>query len=309
MSYDALVVDGGWLRWRSAHSATRSGGDPAGERFLNFVLRAARIHSAQGLHVCWDGSRRGRTRIDPGYKSGGGSDTAPPEVRAEADAAQSALAAVLPLLGACQYVHPDWEADDGVASLCHSFAEEGRRVLLLTGDKDMMQCVRRGVHLLRPLPKKERPVVTYAGNWQEASVSIIKDGEGVPPLPTHRDAWLSFQAIRGDPGDKVPGVKGVGDKGAALAVREYPDVLQRMAAGDGLQRLPTRWRRLLTAPGSLEAAALSYELVRLRTDLGSVPFIPDAEDLDAAEEALLSLGWDSAASEDEAPLSILSVRG
>lgn len=284
-SYSALVVDGGNLLWRAAYAAASHGGC-AGDRFLEGLVLTLRFHDARGVHVCWDAGRDGRRAIFPQYKVGGGSDGAPEAVREDFERSRRELDRLLPLLGARTYEAPGWEADDLCAALALRLSGEGRRVLAVSGDKDLLQLVRRGVHLLRPARKQgEKAVVVHAANWEETS--------GVPPVPSPREAWLAVQSLWGDPGDNVPGIRGIGEARAKEAVRVYPDVLSRLSRPGSMPALPAASRRLLESREALPAAALSYELVRLRDDLPALPLPGPEEDAEAGEEALWDLGWEA----------------
>lgn len=285
MSYDALVVDGGHLVWRSAYASASNGGS-AGDRFMETLLIWCRMNEARGVHVCWDAGRDGRRAIFPQYKVGGGSDGAPEEVRADVDRARRGLDEVLRLAGARTYEAPGWEADDLCATLSVRFAEAGKRVLVASGDKDLLQLVRPGVHLIRPAKRHgEKAVIVHAANWAEVS--------GVPFVPSARDAWLAVQSLWGDPGDGVPGIRGIGEKRAKDIVRAYPDALSRLSRPGAFPSLSPGLRALLEGPGALPAAALSYELVRLRDDLPGEPLPGPEEDLQKAEDLLWELDWTS----------------
>jgi 5'-3' exonuclease len=293
MSYDDIILDGGWLAWRSAHIAVKNGEDP-GELFLLACARAAASNGAKNLHVAWEGSRRGRRAIMETYKEGKGSES--PQAEAARDLmvrGRKDVDEVLHLLGVSRYRAPDWESDDVVATLALRLSKSGRRVLILSGDKDMMQCVNPKAHLVRPLPNREKPMTACHRSWRECCADIVKDGEGFPPEPDFKTAWVSYQALNGDSADGIPGVRGIGPKGAAQAIRAYPDVLQRMVRGrSALSALPEKLIKLLTAPDALKQAVLSWRLAELRTDLE--PELtkrdrPAAEDF--IEDALQDLDW------------------
>jgi 5'-3' exonuclease len=329
VSYAAAVLDGGWLLWRSAHACVASGRDP-GQAFLLSAAAWMKANGASGLRVCWDGSRRGREAVWAGYKANRTAE-ADPAVRESHDRARADLDRVLPLLGAARHIHPEWEADDACASLARELreaeearaalsasmndecpcgrplgrrAEDGlcaacadrrdhraepppprrlRNVLVVSGDKDLLQLTRTGVHVLRPRRDGDRPDLSYLATFERVS--------GVPPVPSPREAWLAFQAVRGDPGDGVPGVRGVGEARAAEAVRLYPDLLSRLGRPGALPLLPPASRRLLEAPDALPAAALAYELCRLRDDLPVPPLPGPAPSAAAADDLMEDLGW------------------
>jgi len=98
------------------------------------------------------------------------------------------------------------EADDVMASL--ALAEEKARgeALLLTGDRDLFQCVNERVKVLY--------VRTGVRGAERVDAAEVKRRYGVPP-----ELVPDFIALRGDPSDGIPGARGVGEKTAAELLR------------------------------------------------------------------------------------------
>lgn len=152
---------------------------------------------------------------------------------------------------------PGYEADDVIGSLAVKGTEAGLNVVVVSGDKDFHQLVRPGVWLLNP--GRGGPA---AVDEQWVSVENGSDRLGVPPERT-----TDYLALVGDTSDNVPGVKGIGDKGAQALIAEYGDLEAILArAADIKQKRP---REALLAQEA--EARLSKELVTIRTDL-AVPF-------------------------------------
>jgi 5'-3' exonuclease len=106
-------------------------------------------------------------------------------------------------------VHDSLEADDLLGSYARLEAEAGGRALLLTGDRDMFQCV------------GERVTVLYVrtggkAGAEEVTAEEVRRRYGVPP-----ELVPDFIALRGDPSDGLPGAKGVGEKTAAELLRRH----------------------------------------------------------------------------------------
>ncbi len=152
---------------------------------------------------------------------------------------------------------PGFEADDVIATLAGQAVAAGFRVVIVTADKDMLQLVDDAIVVLNP--------------GREGTGSTILDRKaveekwGVPP-----ERVVDLLALVGDAVDNVPGVPGIGDKGARDLVREYGSVeavienvdkLKRAAYRDGLK-------------GHVADALLSKQLVTLRRD---VPVTLDLE--------------------------------
>jgi 5'-3' exonuclease len=100
------------------------------------------------------------------------------------------------------------EADDLLGSYARREAAAGGRVLVMTGDRDMFQCVGERVTMLY--------VRTGARGGQPIGPEDVRRDYGVPP-----ELVPDFIALRGDPSDGIPGAKGVGAKTAAELLRRH----------------------------------------------------------------------------------------
>jgi DNA polymerase-1 len=161
-----------------------------------------------------------------------------------------------------------YEADDVIATLARQAVEQGRKVVVVSGDKDLLQLVDEHVTVLNP--------------GREGSGSTLYDRKaveekfGVPPQRV-----VDVLALVGDAVDNVPGVPGIGDKGARDLVREFgsleavldnADKVKRKAYREGLQK-------------HREDAVLSKRLVTLRSD---APITLDLTGLARREPDLLA---------------------
>ncbi len=153
-----------------------------------------------------------------------------------------------------------FEADDVIASLVKA-APEGAHIAIVSTDKDLMQLVTDRVELLDGIKDRR-----YGPAEVEARF-------GVPP-----DRILDLRALVGDPSDNIPGVKGIGEKGAAKLIEQWGDLETLLAHVDEVT--PNRARNALVA--GAEDARLSKELATLRTDVA----LPDWEELALGEPDL-----------------------
>jgi 5'-3' exonuclease len=106
---------------------------------------------------------------------------------------------------------PDLEADDLLGSLASGEVEAGGRALILTGDRDMFQCVGEGVMVLLQRARQEGP--------DEVDADGVRERYGIDPAQVP-----DFIALRGDPSDGLPGAKGIGAKTAADLLRRKGDL-------------------------------------------------------------------------------------
>jgi DNA polymerase-1 len=160
---------------------------------------------------------------------------------------------------------PEVEADDLLGSL--AAAEEGP-VIILTGDRDMFQCVDDRVKVA--LQGKETEIVDADGVRERYGI----DPEQVP----------DFIALRGDPSDGIPGAKGIGAKTAADLLRRHGTL---DAAIEGAIREKPSVRSALI--GQADELRMFRELATLRTVELDRP--PDGEtDRESGAAAAEALG-------------------
>jgi DNA polymerase-1 len=167
------------------------------------------------------------------------------------------------------YEAPGWEADDVIGTLAKQAEEAGLEVLIVTGDKDLMQLVGDHVRLYNVFKRGTSEAVI-----EDADAVREKFGAG----PEH---VIDVLAIMGDSSDNVPGVKGIGEKGAAKLVSEHGGVDDILAK---LDALPPKTREKLEADRDM--LMLSRQLVTIDT---AVPLDPGLDAAAAAEPDTLRL--------------------
>jgi DNA polymerase I len=114
-----------------------------------------------------------------------------------------------------------YEADDLIATLTKQCGVEGCEVVIVTGDRDILQLVREGVSVIMTR-RGISDVIRYDG-------STVLERYGVSP-----NKWTDFVALKGETSDNLPGIPGVGDKTAAQLVNKYGDIEQIIAHADDL---------------------------------------------------------------------------
>ncbi|MEZ5313366.1 MAG: 5'-3' exonuclease H3TH domain-containing protein, partial [Thermoanaerobaculia bacterium] len=162
----------------------------------------------------------------------------------------------------------NYEADDVMGTLSAKAAAAGYDVLLVTADKDMMQLVGEHVKLF------------HTGRNKLYDVAGIVEDFGLPP-----EKVADVLALMGDAVDNVPGVPGIGEKGAKTLIAEYGSVENLLENADKLTR--KAYREGLTQ--HREQALLSKELVTIHRDL-PIDLDPEALRVDPPDtEALKAL--------------------
>jgi DNA polymerase-1 len=214
-----LVVDGDSFAHRAYHalpkSIRRADGGPAGllTGIGNVLVRMWEEERPRAVVVCWDTLTVPTYRhVElPAYQGGREFDT---ELLEQLDLAPTLVAA----LGFAVAKGDGYEADDFVAaSVAH---EEERRgtALVASGDRDMFQLVTERTTVLQPQKG--------GGAFARIGPAEVRERYGVEPAQVP-----DFIALRGDPSDKIPGARGVGEKTAADVLREYGTLEAALEAG------------------------------------------------------------------------------
>ena len=208
VSKDALyLVDGSAYIFRAYHALppmTRKDGTPIGAvlGFTNMFVKLLKEFDAGAVAVIFDAARKNfRNDIYEDYKAN--RDDPPEDLIPQFPLIREATEAFgLPALELEGY-----EADDLIATYTKLAEKEGREVVIVSSDKDLMQLIRPGVCMLDPMKG------TLMGE------DDVMKKFGVTP-----DKVVDVQALTGDSIDNVPGVPGIGVKTAALLINEYGDL-------------------------------------------------------------------------------------
>lgn len=216
--------------------------------FVNMLLKMLKDYHAPYLAVIFDAARANfRNDIYPEYKAN--RDETPEDLIPQFPLIREAVEAFdMPAIELEGY-----EADDLIAAYTKLALEQGKKVVIVSSDKDLMQLVRPGVRMLDPMKGK---FIDESG---------VAEKFGVTP-----DKVVDVQALAGDSVDNVPGVPGIGLKTAAQLINEYgtlEDLLER--AGEIKQ--PKRREKLIE---NAENARISKQLVKL-DDKAPVPISLD----------------------------------
>ncbi len=262
-----LVVDGDSFAHRAYHglpksirrAGNRGGGAIVG--FANFLIRLFQSERPRAVLVGWDtlGAPTYRQQLFPGYQGGRQFDA---ELIDQLDVLPEFVSAC----GLATAKAAGYEADDFLAAAAAEETRRGGRALVASGDRDAFQLASDTVTILHPV---------RAGEMARIGPAEVRERYGVEPAQVP-----DFIALRGDPSDKLPGARGVGAKGAAALLRQYPTLEDALAGGRFAEQANElrRFRRIAamdsTAPipalddqiptwGKAAALARSWELNRL----------------------------------------------
>lgn len=141
------------------------------------------------------------------------------------------------------------EADDLIGSLVHQWSNESLKCFIVSGDKDFLQLVGPDVSLYSP---KKGGIVTVT------DVAGVKAKYGVGP-----EHVIDILALVGDTADNVPGVPGIGEKGAAKLIQNFGSLESIYENLDNI----TNKRQHSGLSENKNQAFLSRTLVTIKTDV------------------------------------------
>ncbi len=231
--------------------------------FINMLRKLLREENPPLLGIALDVGRTTiRTEAYAEYKANRA--PMPDDLRAQMPAIRRAIEAFrIPILELERY-----EADDVIGTLGRRAEDAGYEVTIVSADKDLFQLVSDRVSLL------------HTGREKTYDPALVEQDFGVPPVQV-----ADVLALVGDKVDNVPGVPGIGQKGAQSLIREYGSLQALLDAAPGLKR--KAYREGLTEHA--DQALLSRELVTIHTDL-EVPFDAEALEMESPDfEALAEL--------------------
>jgi DNA polymerase-1 len=255
------------------------GGAPTGAVFglANMLRKLAREEKPDAIAVAMD-PRGGsfRRELFPAYKAT--RDAQPEDLSAQLPLARELIDAWrLPVLEV-----PGFEADDVIATIATT-APADWEVVIVSSDKDLMQLVGGRVVMLDGMKDKR------------IGPAEVVERFGVPP-----EKLLDVRALVGDSSDNIPGVKGIGEKGAAALIGEYGTLENLLAHAAEVKAKKSREALLAQA----DEARLSKRLATLRTDVplpvGVDALAPPAPDRAALRELYKRLGFARLAEEIDA---------
>jgi DNA polymerase-1 len=234
-----LAVDGDSFAHRAYHALPktilRRGRRQAGAivGFANFLLLMYRNEGPRAVLVGWDtlDAPTYRHKAFPGYQSGRNFD----------EALVEQLDLLPSFVTACGFANakvPGFEADDFLAAAVAKEEKRGGTVVVASGDRDTFQLASASTTIIQPL---------RAGEMTRIGLAEVHARYGVEPKQVP-----DFIALRGDPSDRLPGAKGVGEKGAAALLARYGTLDAALDGG----RFPHQaeelrlYRRIATMDGS-----------------------------------------------------------
>lgn len=186
--------------------------------YLDMTARLITMYSPNRIVACIEGDWRPTWRVElfPDYKANRLEEGS--EVEEEPETLTPQIPILLDLIdafGIPMVGVDDYEADDVMATFA---VREKGPIRVVTGDRDLFQMVD---------DKKDVKIVYLARGISQHDLvdsKWVASKYGIPG-----DRYALFAMFRGDPSDGLPGVKGIGEKGAALIANHFATVDEALA--------------------------------------------------------------------------------
>jgi DNA polymerase-1 len=213
-----LVIDGDSFAHRAYHALPKSirrrdnKGAGAILGFANYLLRFYETEKPRAVLVAWDtlDAPTYRHAALPGYQSG----------RVFDDELVDQLEVLPHFVTACGFAcakAAGYEADDFLAAAVAREERRGGTTIVATGDRDAYQLASERTTILQPV---------RAGELARIGPGEVQARYGIAPKQVP-----DFIALRGDSSDRIPGLAGMGQQGAASLLRRYGSIEDAIKAG------------------------------------------------------------------------------
>ena len=240
------LIDGSAYFYRAYHAVaplTTANGLPthAAYGFTNILLRVIREKSPEYLAVAFDSK-------GPNFRHEMYSD-----YKANRPPMPDDLAVQIPYIKKIVKAHniltmeqKGVEADDLIASAARQLAAAGHKVIVVSGDKDLLQLVGDDISVWEPMK------------------DVVMDRDGVrKKYNVGPERLLDFFALMGDKSDNVPGVPGIGPKSAEKLINEFGSLENLYENLEGLKKSKMKDNLSIFK----DDAFLSRKLIDLKEDL------------------------------------------
>jgi DNA polymerase-1 len=228
-----LIIDGhalvfrAYFAFQTTNMKNSKTGEPSGAVFGFFRMFFKLLHDYPSSHIAFTfdpGTPLKRSKLFSEYKATRKPmpEELKPQIREVMDIVRE--------LGYPLLVEDGEEADDIIGSLCKKFGDKNE-IVICSGDKDLYQLLlRNNIKMLR-------------GKKGTSDFIIINSEWVVNELGVKPEQITDYMGIVGDTSDNIPGVKGIGDKGASTLIKEYQSLDSIYANIDSVKN--TKWVKLV----------------------------------------------------------------
>ena len=209
--------------------------------FINMLQKVIRDEKPDYLVVAFDSpDKTFRHKIYPNYKA---NRDAPPE---ELSRQFPYFEPLVTAYGLSSIRRPGFEADDIIGTLAKKGQQKGLDIVIVSGDKDMMQLISQHVYMLDTMKNKK-----------------FMDKEVAEKFGVHPDKVVEVMGLMGDSSDHIPGVTGVGPKTAAELIRKFGSIEALYKRIDEVEKKNVKEK----LERDKENAFMSRELVSIDTEM------------------------------------------
>lgn len=183
--------------------------------FIRMLMKVIREGNPTHVAIAWDCREPTfRHQIFPEYKANR------PPMPEELQVQIPYIRKIVEAFGIPSLELSGWEADDIIGTMARNAQQENMDVIIISGDKDLMQLVGPHVTMWDTMPQKD---VHYDEDG-------VKQRFGVPPGQV-----AEVLALAGDSSDNIPGVPGIGEKKASDLIQRFGSVENLLAHLDELK--------------------------------------------------------------------------
>ena len=209
--------------------------------FINMLQKVIREEKPDYLVVAFDSpDKTFRHKIYPNYKA---NRDAPPE---ELSRQFPYFEPLVKAYGLSSIRRPGFEADDIIGTLAKKGKQKGLEIVIVSGDKDMMQLISPHIYMLDTMKNKK-----------------FMDKEVVEKFGVQADKVVEVMGLMGDSSDHIPGVTGVGPKTAAELIRKFGSIEALYKRIDEVEKKNVKEK----LERDKENAFMSRELVSIDTEM------------------------------------------
>ena len=261
--------------------------------YLDMTARLITMYSPKRIVACIEGDWRPSWRVElfPDYKANRLEEDG--EGEEEPDLLTPQIPILLDLFGIPMVGVDDYEADDVMATFA---VREKGPIRIVTGDRDLFQLVD---------DKRDVKVVYLAKGLSQHD--LVDKAWVARKYAIPGDRYALFAMFRGDPSDGLPGVRGIGEKGAALIANHFADVDEALqGAHDAHEALtPALAKKIIAGADYLKIAptlvncakdvalpTLDITMPKAPSDLSKIYAIKERYGLGASVDRLIAaLKW------------------
>ncbi|MBR2695368.1 DNA polymerase I [Candidatus Saccharibacteria bacterium] len=246
-----VVIDGKSVFYRGYYAMgalSKSDGTPTGGvyGFAAIAMELVKKFAPDKVVVAWDKAKTStskRKAIYSEYKAG---RVKPPE---DFFAQIPLLRELVDALGWAFVELDDYEADDIIGTLAEQVKSSGAcEMFIISSDLDMLQVVDENVKMVR--------LLKGFTEMEEIDVKAVEAKYGI-----RKEQFLDLKALKGDTSDNIPGVPGIGEKGAVKLLNEFGDL---DGIYNNIDKITGATQKKLIS--GKESAYMSYRLAKIMTD-------------------------------------------